>query len=142
MFSQPGKARMATRLIAEKAAQAASSSPGRNGQLTLIANLTSPESRPAAPAATAAPAVPAAPMSGARKLVAFTAHRLDQVEAELGPQPPHAHVDDVRAGVEVISPHGRQQLPLRHGLAGVLRKLAGQQAVKPVLQHRPRAYDG
>src|ERR1700684_2335418 len=123
MFSQPGKARMATRLIAEKAAQAASSSPGRNGQLTLRATLTRPESPPA---------------SVAGELIAFTAHRLDQVEAKLGPQAPHAHVDDVRARVEVIPPHGCQQLPLRHGLARMLRKLAEPQELQPGQRHRPR----
>src|SRR5690242_6724809 len=34
--------------------------------------------------------------------ISLTAHRLDQVEAELGPQPPHADVHHVGAGVEVV----------------------------------------
>src|SRR5215469_11539865 len=35
------------------------------------------------------------------KLVALTAHRLDQVEAELGAEPAHADVHHVRARIEV-----------------------------------------
>src|ERR1035438_6539084 len=107
MVSQPGMAKMATRLIAEKTAHPASSHQGRNGQLSLTAKRPSPNRRPARLA------------SVAGKLVALTAHRLDQAEAQLGSQPPHAHVDDVGARVEIVAPDPGQQLPLRHGLAGM-----------------------
>src|SRR5215469_2779097 len=57
------------------------------------------------------------------KLVALTAHRLDQVEAELGAEPAHADVHHVRARVEVISPDRGEQLALAHRLACVLHQL-------------------
>ena len=37
----------------------------------------------------------------ARERVAFAAHRVDQPEAELGPQPARAHVNHVRARVKI-----------------------------------------
>src|SRR6516164_8858371 len=123
--SQPANAKIATRLTAEKAAHTASSSAGRNGQLSLTANLPSPEIRSASP-----PSV-------VGKLIALTAHRLDQAEAEFGPQPPHAHVDHVGARVEVVSPHAGQQPALGHRLTGVLRQLAQQQELEPGQRDRP-----
>src|SRR5215469_9430122 len=48
------------------------------------------------------------------ELISLTAHRLDQVEAELGPEPPHADVHHVRARVEVVAPDRGQQLALAH----------------------------
>src|SRR5262245_28862865 len=57
------------------------------------------------------------------ELVALTTHRLDQFEAELGAQPAHADVHHVRAGVEVVSPYGGEQLALAHRLARVLHQL-------------------
>src|SRR5215471_5634525 len=61
------------------------------------------------------------------ELVALTTHRLDQFEAELGAQPAHADVHDVGAGVEVVPPHGGEQLALAHRLARVLHQLPQQQ---------------
>src|SRR5215470_17831458 len=56
--------------------------------------------------------------------ISLTAHRLDQVEAELGPQPPNADVHHVRARVEVVAPDRGQQLALAHRLARVLDQLS------------------
>src|SRR5579862_2385217 len=122
IVSQPGNTRIAARLIAEKTAHAASSNPGRKGQLSLTANLPNPDH-----------GLTGAELSGSApgELISLTAHRLDEAEAELGPQAPHAHVDDVRAGVEVVPPDRRQQLPLRDGLARVLGQLAEQQELEP-----------
>src|SRR5215475_2096051 len=53
-----------------------------------------------------------------RKPVTLTAHRLDQFEAQLGPQPSDAYVHHVRARVEVVAPDGGEQLALAHRLAG------------------------
>src|SRR5205085_11122760 len=86
--SQFSNLKIASRLTAENAAHAASSSAGRKGQLSRIASRPSPDTRPARPGSLA---------SATGKLVTLTAYRLDQVEAELGPQPPHAHVEYGRA---------------------------------------------
>ena len=59
-----------------------------------------------------------------RELVSLTTHRLDQAEAELGAEPPDADVHDVGAGIEVVPPHGREQLPLGHRLAHMFHQLA------------------
>ena len=69
--SQPANAKIAIRLMTEKTTHTASSSAGRKGQLSRMANLPSPEIRPAMP-----PSV-------VGELVTFTAYRLDQAEAEL-----------------------------------------------------------
>src|SRR5690242_1742465 len=123
--SQPANAKIATRLTAENATHTASSSAGRNGQLSLTADLPSPEMRSARP-----PSVVA-------KLIALTAYRLDQAEAELGSQAPDAHVDHVGARVEVVSPHAGQQPALGHRLTVVLGQLAQQQELQPGQRHRP-----
>src|SRR5580693_3072957 len=68
--------------------------------------------------------------------ISCTAHRLDQVEAELGPEPAHADVDHVRARVEVQAPYRGQQRVLSHGLARVLHQLAEQHDLKPGQRHR------
>ena len=47
--------------------------------------------------------------SGAER-VAHAADRLDDAVAELAAQVADVHVDDVRAGVEVVAPHVREQL--------------------------------
>src|SRR5262244_1765903 len=72
--------------------------------------------------------------------IALTTHRLDQVEAELGAQPPHADVDYVRARVEVVSPYRGEQLALADRLPGVLHQLPEQQELKPGQGHWAVAY--
>src|SRR5215475_4926401 len=57
------------------------------------------------------------------ELIARTAHRLDQAEAQLRPEAPDTHVHDVGAGVKVVAPDGGEQLILAHGLARVLHEL-------------------
>src|SRR4249920_3052254 len=52
--------------------------------------------------------------TSAGELVALTTHRLDQVEPELGAQPPDADVHHVRARVEVVSPDRGEQLAFAH----------------------------
>src|SRR5215469_6516368 len=76
------------------------------------------------------------------KLISGTTHRLDQLEAELRPEPPDADVDDVRTGVEIVAPDGRQQLVLAHRLARVLHELAEQQELQPGQGHRARSAVG
>src|SRR5258708_14464976 len=71
------------------------------------------------------------PNSLGRKPVPGTAHRLDQVEPELRPEPPHADVDHVRAGVEVVSPDRCQQLILRDRMTSVPHELPQQQKLQP-----------
>src|SRR5262249_18901540 len=124
--SQPAKAKMAIRLTAENAAQATSSRTGRNGQLSLMARPPSPVMRSAMPP------------SAVGELIALTAHRLDQAEAELGPQPPHAHVDHVGTRGEVVSPHAGQQPAFGDRLSDVLRQLAPPPELQPRQRPRPR----
>src|SRR5215469_9115958 len=66
-----------------------------------------------------------------------TAHRLDQLETKLGPQPPDAHVDDVRSRVEIDAPHRGQQRALGDRLAGVIHQRPQQQNLEPGQRHRP-----
>src|SRR6202042_3845575 len=73
------------------------------------------------------------------ELVSGTAHRLDQVEAELRPEPPDADIDDIGTGVEVVTPDGREQLVLAHRLAGVLPQRPQQQELQPGEGDRPAA---
>src|SRR6185503_7492869 len=41
-------------------------------------------------------------------------------ELELPPQPPDVHVDDVRAGIETVAPHGGEQVAARDGAPTLL----------------------
>src|SRR5215831_1314952 len=110
---------MAMRLTAEKAPQITSSASGLNGQRNA-------SSQAGAPDAAGAALTAAAP--GLRdKLITLTPHGLDQLEAELGTDPPDAHVHHVRSGIEIIAPDRGEQPALRHRVAGVLRELAQQQ---------------
>src|ERR1035441_1005070 len=65
------------------------------------------------------------------ELISRTAHRLDQLESQLRPQPPHADVNHVGAGIEVVSPDGGEQLFLAHRLASMLHELLEQQELQP-----------
>src|ERR1022692_753346 len=78
-----------------------------------------------------APAAAVAFGRSGRQSVTFTAHRLYQPEAELGPESPDADVDDVRAGIEVDSPHRGQQLTLGHCSATTFHQGSQQQELKP-----------
>src|ERR1700729_3882918 len=73
------------------------------------------------------------------KLVARTAHRLDQFVAELRPEPPHADVDHVGARL-LVAPDRREQPILGHRLVGVLHELPEQQELQP--GERDRAMPG
>src|SRR6266700_4050046 len=53
-----------------------------------------------------------APLGG--EPVSLTTHRLDQVEAEFGAQPPHTDIHNVRAGIKVVAPDRGQQLALAY----------------------------
>src|SRR6185437_17111558 len=120
---------MAIRLSAEKAAQITSSASGLNGQ-------RSASSQAGAPAAAGATSIAARPALG-DELISLTPHGLDQLEAELGTDPPHAHVHHVGAGVEVIAPDHGEQPALGHRVAGVLGELAQQQELKTGERHWP-----
>src|SRR5712691_10082069 len=77
-----------------------------------------------------------------RKPIPRIPHRLDRrVRSELPAQPPDADVDHVGAGVEVISPHLREQPLPAHDLAGMLRELVqeAELAVREVADVRSDA---
>src|SRR5882672_9851172 len=120
---------MAMRLSAEKTAQITSSASGLNGQRNASSQAGAPEVAGTA-SATAAPGL-------GDELITLTPHRLDQLEAELGTDPPDAHVHHVGPGIEIIAPDGGEQLALGHRVAGVLRELAQQQELKAGQRHRP-----
>src|SRR5215469_3165768 len=107
---------MATRLAAENTAHATSSTRGLYGQW-------SPTTRIAARRTPASRREPLSALPG-HELIALTSHRLDQVEAELGAQPPDAHVHHVRTGVEIVTPDGSEQRAFRHGVAHMLSEFA------------------
>src|SRR5215467_11971858 len=56
------------------------------------------------------------------ELTALTAHRLDQLEPQLGPEPPDTNVHHVGPWVEVVPPDRREQLALAHRLARVVHQ--------------------
>src|ERR1700739_1343079 len=55
--------------------------------------------------------------SSGRELIPLTSYRLDELVAELRPQPTDAHADDVGTRLEFITPYRRQELSLRDRLA-------------------------
>src|SRR5215467_10472399 len=61
------------------------------------------------------------------ELITLTTNRLDQLEAQLGPEPPDTDVHHVGAGVEVVAPDRREQLALAHRVARVFHQLPQQQ---------------
>src|SRR6266567_161927 len=85
----------------------------------------------------AAGAVPAAGGGSGREAVTLTAHRLNQGEPELRPEPPDAHVDDVGAGIELDAPDRRQQLALGHRVPAVLHQGAQAEELEPGQGNRP-----
>src|SRR5437870_5000747 len=74
--------------------------------------------------------------SDAIDAIPLPADGLDEVGAELGPEPAHVDVDDVRARVEVIAPHRGQQPLLRHRLARLVDQLLEQEELTLRQQHR------
>src|SRR3981081_692989 len=98
MVSQFAKKRIAARFTAEKAPQAMSSGAGRMARQP-------PDRR-----------LHASIRPSRRELITLTAHCPDQVEAELGAEPPDAHIDHVRPRIEVEPPHRRDQSLLLHVL--------------------------
>src|SRR5258708_15143601 len=113
---------MASRLRGEKAAQSTSSASKLKGQRSASSHAGTPD-------AAGASSTAAGPVLG-DELIALTPHGLDQLEAELGTDPLHAHVHHVGAGIEVIAPDGGEQPALGHQVAGVLGELAQQQELK------------
>src|SRR5580693_9401450 len=132
IVSQYANQYIATRLSAEKTAHPMSSARGLYGQ-------RSATRRAAARLAVARRFLLAAPWLPGDELIAFTPHRLDQVEAEFGPQPPDAYVHHVGARVEVIAPDGGEQRFLGDGLADVLGELTQQQELQAGQRHRALA---
>src|SRR5580658_5635246 len=143
MASQRSKITIPARPRIHSSTQARSSQPGQDCQPSL-----------APPDACAGPKIPAGcqrvacgPAAGcpislraARPLrgqpVTRTTHRLNQVEPELGPQPPDADIHDVRSRVEVDAPHGGQQLVLRDRLAGMFHELSQEHYFQPGQRYR------
>src|SRR6266516_5163652 len=122
--SQREKTTMATRLASEKAIHATSSQT--NGQRS--GGRPRGQCRPASRCGQCRR--PPGTTSGGEP-IALTTHRLDQVEAELGAQPPHADVDHSRARIEVVSPDRGKQLALADRLPRVLHQLPEQQELEP-----------
>src|SRR5712691_2260946 len=85
----------------------------------------------------AAGAVPAAGGRSGREAVTLTAHRLNQGEPDLRPEPPDANVDDVGAGIELDAPDRRQQLALGHRIPAVLHQGAQAEELEPGQGNRP-----
>src|SRR5580698_4671000 len=114
IVSQCEKIRMQARLASENSTQTRSTQAPRHGQEN-----ASRRAWPCQPTAGSAGQRPGSRASRGRnrlvcaglaspasrgELVSLTAHRFDQVEAQLRAEPADAHVDHVRAGVEVIAP--------------------------------------
>src|ERR1700743_1023605 len=125
---------MAIRLSAEKAAQITSSASELNGQRSASSQAGAPEA--AGATSIAGMSIAAVPALG-DELISLTPHGLDQLEAELGTDPPHAHVHHVGAGIEFIAPDHSEQPALGHRAADVLGELAQQQELKTGERHRP-----
>src|ERR1700761_3273053 len=101
MVSQPGNMKMKSRLASAKIVHAVSMTPGGQGQPSRGSQ------RGNRGRVTACGIVPASvPGSPGDELIALTPHGLDQVEAELGADPPHAHVPHVGARIEIVAPDG------------------------------------
>src|SRR4051794_12613229 len=73
------------------------------------------------------------------ELISLTPDRLDELIAELGPQPPDAHAHDVGRRLVFIPPRRRQELPLGNRPAGVLHELLEDQELQPGQRQRPAA---
>src|ERR1700733_1833901 len=132
MVSQPGNMKMKSRLARAKTVHTVSITTGGHGQPSLGSQTGSPGTVVAC--GTAPASVPGSPGD---ELIALTPYGLDQVEAELGADPPDAHVHHVGARVEVVAPDGGEQAALGHRLPGVLGELAQQQELQPGQRHRP-----
>src|SRR5438105_12983813 len=78
------------------------------------------------------------PSSG-RDAISFATDGDDRVCAQLGSQPAHVDVDDVRPRIEVVAPDAGQQSVLRDRLAGVLHELPKQQELALGQPHRTPA---
>src|ERR1700733_8806707 len=130
--SQPGYMKIRTRLPSAKTTHNVSSTPGDQGQPSRLSKRGCRGAR-----ITRGTVAELASSSLVDKLIALTPHGLDQFEAELGAEAPDAHVYHVRAGIEVVAPHGGEQAVLGHQLPGVLGELAEQQELQPGQRYRP-----
>src|ERR1700722_935207 len=131
MVSHHGYMTMRSRLIRPKTTQAASTMPLRWARIQ--------RDKPGSQDAAGSCGVESgrASRSASDELIALTPHGLDQVEAELGAQPPDAGVDDVRARIDVVAPDGGEQPALGHRFPGVLHEFAQQQELQLRERHRP-----
>src|SRR3984885_1796890 len=131
MVSQPGNMKMKSRLARAKSVHTTSITPGGHGQPSLGSQ---PGKRGTVVARGTAPA--SVPGSPGDELIALTPYGLDQVEAELGADPPYAHVHHVGARVEVVAPDGGEPAGLGARLPGVLGEFAQEQELQPGQRHR------
>src|SRR6516225_3091833 len=131
---------MQTSPISQSSSQVRSSTSGRRPPAWLSRRNTWPEVPISSLAGSATGRLVVISLGG--KLISGTAHRLDQVEAELRPEPPDADIDDVGTGVEIVAPDRRQQLVLADRLARVLHELPEQQELQPGQGHRARSVVG
>src|SRR5580658_9942662 len=148
--SQRSKTRIPHRPSIHSAIQASSSQPGQDCQ--------PPRARPRPSSGSPGPAAgPAGSTSGATtrpvplpvrpaaiswlggEPITRTAHRLYELESELGPQSPDADVDHVGSRVEVDAPDRGEQLLFRYRLTGMLHQLPEHHDLKPGERYRPGA---
>src|ERR1700757_3006574 len=119
MVSQPGNMKMKSRLASANIVHTVSITPGGQGH----------PKRGSREALNACGTVSDDSLSHSLgdELIALTPHGLDQVEAELGANPPDAHVHHIGAGVEVVAPDGGGQAALGDRVPGVGGELPQQQ---------------
>src|SRR5437016_8911589 len=65
--------------------------------------------------------------SGRVNPIPLTTDRFNRLAADLGAQPAHVDVDDVRAGVKAVAPDGGEDPVFADGLAGAGHELAQQE---------------
>src|SRR6516164_8637967 len=128
---------MQTSPISQSSSQVRSSTSGRRPAAWLRRRRTWPGGSASSRAGPCTGWLVAVSLGG--ELISGTTHRLDQLEAELRPEPADADVHDVGAGVEIVAPDGRQQLILAHRLARVLHELPEQQELQPGQGDRARS---
>src|ERR1700761_8594163 len=131
MVSQPGNMKMKSRLASANIVHTVSITPGGQGHPRRDSQRGSRE------AVNACGAVPDDSLSHSLgdELIALTPHGLDQVEAELGANPPDTHVHHIGARVEVVAPDGGEQAALGDRVPGVVGELAQQQELKAGQRH-------
>src|SRR6201996_2598220 len=132
MVSQPGNMKMKSRLASANIVHTVSITPGGQGHPKRGSQRGSRETVNACGTVS-----DSLSHSLGDELIALTPYGLDQVETELGANPPDAHVHHIGAGVEVVAPDGSEQAALGDRVTGVVGELAQQQELKAGQRHWP-----